>query len=163
MGRYRKLALVSVFAGMLALLSGCADTNWSPFPEQAEPSALPEATPEPSPSPSETVEPVERTEETPIDSLDAYLACRSATPTFIGDDLSTLTWQSYEDSYVQEVDRIWRVYIEVVDTPKDGSRERELAGNCMITGTVGEPEFLLISGSTRFDPLDDSEWELSEP
>src|SRR3990170_90106 len=162
MGKNRKVMHVSVFAGILALLSGCAGTNWSPIPERPEPSASPSATPEPSPSPSEPVEPVERTAETPLESLDAYLACRSASPTFIGDDLSTMTWQSYEDSYVQEVDRIWRVYIEVVDTPKDGSRERELAGNCMITGTVGEPEFLLISGSTRFDPLDDSEWELSE-
>lgn len=143
----RRAALALLPATLSLLLAGCATGS---------PSASPSATDEPvdTPAPTVTVTPpaAELGPETPYDEFHAWLSCRDLT-TYFYPDPSRLEFASFDESEaVRRDDGLIYVYIETVDSASD--EVKELASECILGGTLGEPNQAQFGVAVRSDDRD---------
>lgn len=146
----RNVAISSGIGALTLALCGCAASSPMTSPSPSEP-PIDAGTPSASP-------PATRSADSPLDALDAYLACRVGSWNYAADEPTELSWQPFAGSYVVSVDGVWRVYSEYVRTPKDGSAPHEGAAMCKFGGTIGEPTILRVGAFERTSPEDDSVW-----
>lgn len=133
------LAIGAVFA-----LAGCTPTEPTPSPSPAPA----ETTPAPSAVP--TAPPATRDASSPLESIDAYALCRAQTTGYYPGDFALVDFAPFDEATVlQRDDGLWFAYIEV----SDGNREPALvdvgASNCIVGGTIGEPEWKRFGSMTR--------------
>jgi hypothetical protein len=150
MPRLRAAAAASALL-VIAALAACSPVgpDADADPPAADPTPTVTVTAEPAPA-----EPIERTADTPIDLLDAYALCRAYTWTYFetetGLDLNLIDYASFADSQVVErTDGLVYVYIEVENGNTTSEAQREVAANCILGGTIGEPEIVTIGAQTR--------------
>ncbi len=150
----RQRRLVPVLPVMVALaLAGCASPGGTSSPTTTavppETSAPPET---PAPTVTVTASPVERGPDTEYDLFDAWLSCRDLTTHFY-DDPGRVDFASFDQSDVQRRDDgLIYVYIETVDT--SSGEARESASECILGGTLGDPNQVLFGTVTRSDDRD---------
>jgi hypothetical protein len=144
----RRRRLVPVLPVLLTLaLAGCAtpDGGATPSPTEAPPET-------PAPTVTVTATPSPRGPDTEYDLFDAWLSCRDLTTHFY-DDPSRLDFVSFDQSDVQRRDDgLIYIYIETVDT--SSSEARELASECILGGTLGDPNQAQFGVRTRSDDRD---------
>lgn len=135
-----------------ALLAGCGGADPSPSPTGS--SSISDS---PTPTPTETAPPpaAERDATTPFDRWDAYLACRNLSWSFfIGPegalDFGAIDFAAIDASEVVErTDGLWYVYIEVINGNGDTPATQNIAAECILGGTLGEPRYELFGARTR--------------
>jgi hypothetical protein len=86
--------------------------------------------------------------------------CRAVTATTFGGDLDATEWAEFGDSFAEPFGDGWRVYIETTSFPNGDGVPFEGAAFCELSGTVGEVEWQVFGGSERFDPADETNWDL---
>lgn len=126
-----------------------------------EPTSAPEPTtaPSPAPSPAPTeggAAPVPAG--TPLTAGDAYSACRTEAWSAAASAPEELTWTPFESAYVVQAGDAWRVYIEYVRTPADGSATFEGAASCIFRGTVEDRIVDRVGAGIREDPSSEEYW-----
>ncbi|GGI45963.1 hypothetical protein BCL57_001474 [Agromyces flavus] len=144
-------------AGVAAALAAC-----SPSDTQNEPTSEPPAT-----TPVETTPPPESemppasdtptgTADRALDALDAYALCRAQTYAFYPGDFALLEYAPFTDATVlQRDDGDWFVYIEVDDGNRPADLVESGGSECIVGGTVGEPEWQSFGTISR-DVAEDS-------
>ena len=125
--------------------AGCAPTETTPSPSPAPA----ETTPVPSLAPT-TEPPAPRDASSPLEAIDAYALCRAQTTGYYPGDFALVEFAPFVDATVLlRDDGLWFVYIEV----SDGNREPALvdvgASNCIVGGSLGEPEWAQFGVVTR--------------
>ena len=156
MGRAHLLTPALAVAVVL-LLAGCAgDPGASPTPSDSVSAS-------PSPTPSESApapEPDARGADTPFDAWDAYLACRNlSAPFFTGPggawDFGAIDYAPMAASdVIARTDGLFYVYIEVLNGNGDTDGTRNVAAECVVGGTLGEPRYEIFGAVVR-SPLGD--------
>jgi hypothetical protein len=134
-----------------ALLAGCGG---SPTPT---PTATISAPPEPEPTPTESSAPpvAERDAASPLDRFDAYLACRTLSASFFTGPEGAWDFGAIEYAPIDAADvlprsdDLWYVYIEVVNGNGTSDATRDVAAECIVGGTLGEPRYELFGARTR--------------
>lgn len=151
------VALTVLALAAAGLLAGCAPAG-PVAPAASEPAATTGA-----PEPTETAmppasdEPIEADADRPLEAIDAYALCRAQTYAYYPGDFALLEYAPFADATVlMRDDGLWFVYIEV----DDGNRPADLvdsgASNCILGGTIGEPQWELFGVVTRGqDVIDD--------
>jgi hypothetical protein len=147
--RGRASIVVAVAAIVITGLTGCGGApEPTPTPTAAE-------TPAPSPTPSDTPESVAREAHTLFDAWDAYLSCRTLSqPYFTGPDGAwdpgRIEYAPFDASdVVERTDGLFYVYIEVVNGNGATDATRDVAAECIVGGTLGDPRFELYGARTR--------------
>lgn len=142
----RMRRLVPVLPVALALvLAGC--TNPTPGG-----SGTPQPPESPAPTVTVTAPPVERGPDTAYDLFDAWLSCRDLTTRFY-EDPGRVEFASFAESdAVRRDDDLIYVYIETIDG--SGGQAAELASECILGGTLGDPAQQLFGITTRSDDRD---------
>ncbi|WP_210480025.1 hypothetical protein [Naasia sp. SYSU D00948] len=141
----RSLTMLPLASALL--LAGCATPTGGGTPSPTEP-------PSPTPAPTVTVTapPVERGPDTPYDLLDAWLSCRDLTTGYY-DDPGRVEFATFEESdVVRRDDDLIYVYIETVDDSAGDARE--VASECILGGTLGDPNQAQFGIRTRSDDRD---------
>jgi hypothetical protein len=95
---------------------------------------------------------------TPLGARDAYLACQRGAAESAATTPDELSWAPFEDAYVVQAGDAWRVYIEYVRTPKDGSPTFDGAASCVLRGTVESPLPESLGAGLRGDPTTEAHW-----
>jgi hypothetical protein len=149
--RHAASVTVAVALATGGLLAGCAPGGPVAPPASEPPAATTES---PSPSASEmppaSDEPIAADADRPLQAIDAYALCRAQTYAYYPGDFALLEYAPFADaSVLLRDDGLWFVYIEV----DDGNRPAELvdtgASNCILGGTVAEPQWELFGVVTR--------------
>jgi len=142
--------LTAIFAALAALsVSACT--------------ALPTGSsnpPSPAPTVTVTAAPEARSADSPLEAVDGYALCRAVNATTFGGDASDMVWNGFDDSFVEPIDERWRVYIETTSFPNADGVPFEGAAFCEVGGTIGNVEWNIFGGSERFDPTDETAWNL---
>ncbi len=146
----RQRRLVPILPIALSLvLAGCATPTPGGSPSPTASSGPPETPAPQTPAPTVTVTaaPVERGPDTPYDLFDAWLSCRDLT-TAVYDDPGRVEFASFDESdVVRRDDDLIYVYIETVDS--SSGEAREVASECILGGTLGDPDQLLFGVTAR--------------
>ncbi|WP_430647480.1 hypothetical protein [Agromyces sp. GXS1127] len=138
---------------LVAALAGC--TPGGPVaPATSEPPSATTPSPTPAPTASEmppaSDEPLAADADRPLEAIDAYALCRAQTYAYYPGDFALLDYAPFTDATVLlRDDGLWFVYIEV----DDGNRPADLvdsgASNCIVGGTIGEPQWELFGVVSR--------------
>jgi hypothetical protein len=138
-------ALLAGGLALAALLVGCAADD---RPVQTSTPAAPvETTPAPSETPPPAT-PVARGSDSPLEAIDAYALCRAQTTGYYGDP-GRLVFASFDDATVLlRDDGDWYVYMEV-DDPSAGDLSEAAGSECIVGGTIGEPEWQSFGSLAR--------------
>jgi hypothetical protein len=151
-------ALLAV--AVATLLAGCASEAPAPSPTTASPtpSGSPETTPPVTDEP-----PGARGPEAPLEAVDAYALCRAQTLMFHPGDPTLVAYAPFDEATVLlRDDGDWFVYMDV----DDGNREPELVEvggvECIVGGTIGEPDWRLFGAITR-DSADEAIANYNQP
>ncbi|GAA1061782.1 hypothetical protein [Agromyces bracchium] len=153
-------------AAAIAALAGCAPGG-PVAPATSEPPAATTASPTPTASemPPASDEPIAADADRPLEPIDAYALCRAQTYAYYPGDFALVEYAPFADATVLlRDDGFWFVYIEV----DDGNRTPDLvdsgASNCIVGGTIGEPQWELFGVVTRGqDVIDDYNAPLATP
>jgi hypothetical protein len=144
------VGLVAAALALAGLLAGCAA-------EEPDPTNTPSAPPttsapaETTAPPTETASPetpAARGPESPLEAIDAYALCRAQTTRFYGDP-GRLEFAPFDEATVLlRDDGDWYVYMEV-DDPSAGDLAEAGGSECIVGGTIGEPEWELFGSLAR--------------
>ncbi len=159
------LAATGVVA-VVATFAACAP-GAPVAPATTEPPAATTSSPSPTESamPPASDEPIAADADHPLSNLDAYALCRARTYAYYPGDFALLEYAPFADATVLlRDDGLWFVYIEV----DDGNRTPDLvdssASNCIVGGTLAEPQWELFGVVARGpDVIDDYNAPLATP
>jgi|GEM_PF-3179179 len=149
--RAASVALVVTALAVTAVLAGC--TPGGPVaPAESEPPAA--TTPSPTPTASEVPPasdaPIAADADRPLEAIDAYALCRAQTYAFFPGDFALLDYAPFPDATVLlRSDGLWFVYIEVDDGNRPADLVDAAASNCIVGGTIGQPQWELFGAVTR--------------
>ena len=132
---------------LLASLSACTAAT----PATSEPpTASASATPPTSAPPTETPGASDRGPASSLEAIDAYALCKAQTTGYYPGDFAKVHFAPFDAaSVLLRDDQSWFVWIDV----DDENREPELvdvgASNCVVGGTLGEPEWWTFGTVSR--------------
>ncbi|MGR0221424.1 hypothetical protein [Agromyces sp. ZXT2-6] len=157
---------VTLGAGALllaAVLTGCAAEDPDPTTTPSAPPTTSEPV-ETTPPPTETAPPATpeaRGPGSPLEAVDAYALCRAQTTRFYGDP-GRLEFAPFgEATVLLRDDGDWYVYMEV-DDPSAGDLAEVAGSECIVGGTIGEPDWELF-GSIAREYADESIADYNRP
>jgi len=143
----RRASLTLLPLTLPLLLAGCASPTPSASPAETE-----EPVDTPAPTVTVTAPATELGPDTPYDAFHAWLSCRDLTTHFY-EDPGRVEFASFDESEaVPREDGLIYVYIETVDS--SSGEARELASECILGGTLGDPNQALFGVLTRTDDRD---------
>ncbi|MFC9918290.1 hypothetical protein [Agromyces binzhouensis] len=141
-------ALLGAIA-LTALLAGCTATG-TPSPSEAPPATTPVPTASDMPPASDG--PGAAVADRPLEAIDAYALCRAQTYAFYPGDFALLEYAPFDEaSVLLRGDGLWFVYIEVDDGNRSADLVESGASNCIVGGTIGEPQWEVFGVVTRGD------------
>lgn len=154
---------VALLAGTIAaaLLAGCSAGD-------AEPTAAPSPSVEtasPTPAATETAPPTTpapTASDRPLEAIDAYALCRAQTTGYF-DDFGRTEFAPFEEATVLlRDDGDWYVYMDVDDFAREPALVEAAGSECIVGGTIGEPEWELFGTISR-EYADESIAEYNRP
>jgi hypothetical protein len=156
-------ALLAGAIALTGLLTGCApgdDADPTATPAETTPAAPVETTPAVSETPPAT--PGARGADSPLEPIDAYALCRAQTGRFY-DDPGRTEFAPFEDATVLlRDDGDWFVYMDVEDLTREPELVDAGGSECIVGGTIGEPEWELF-GSVSREYADESIADYNRP
>ncbi|MBM7505976.1 hypothetical protein ACFPER_02590 [Agromyces aurantiacus] len=165
----RRSALAVAGAGAVVLLlalTGCTPGGPAPAtsapPAETTPAATtPAATASEMPPASDT--PTGAGGDHPLEAIDAYALCRAQTYAYYPGDFGLLEYAPFADATVlQRDDGQWFVYIEVDDGNRPADLVDAAGSECILGGTIGEPEWQEF-GTVSRDAAEDSIANFNRP
>jgi hypothetical protein len=141
-------AAAAIFLAASIALTGCTvGSPASPSPDAA--SSAPATTPPASSAPP-TAAPEGRDATAPLEAIDAYALCKAQTTGYYPGDFALVEFAPFADAFVRlRDDGRWFVNIEVDDGNREASLVEVAASECIVGGTIGEPEWQLFGSTTR--------------
>jgi hypothetical protein len=137
----RPLLTIPILA---ALLSGCTNSVPAGPPSAEEPTPTLTAVRTTTPDP-----------DAPMTARDVYDECVELALTYYRGDPRLIEFTPFDDAQVVARDDGYiYAYIEVIDRNQDEYRSDDTASECIMGGTVGDPDRVLYGVTTRHDDRD---------
>ncbi len=156
----RAAAVALGAAGVVAALAACGPAGPEPTPTSAPPATTPaETTPPPETGMPPASDTPTGTADRALEAIDAYALCRAQTYAYYPGDFALVEFAPFTDATVlQRDDGDWFVYIEVDDGNRTPDLVEAAGSECIVGGTVAEPEwqsFGVISRDVAEDSIAD--------